>query len=202
MEGGEEGLGGADAGEAGEDGGVGEGVGFGGEGGGGVLGEEGGEAEAGGGAGGGFDAEVGGDAGDHDGGDVAGPELGFEVGAEEGAPLALGDEEIGGLVAGFGDEFGGIGKRRRVGGLAHGGIDGELEHVGEIDADVNDEGAFGAEGVGEGDAALDDVLGGVGGELAGGDGVLEVDEDEGGGARVEVEGVGRHGDLPAGVGTV
>ena len=71
-----------------------------------------------------------------------------------------------------------------------------------IDVDVNEDDccAGGAKGISKANAVLDDLLGGVGREVAGDDAVFKVDEDECGGLRREFE--RRHGCLDAWCGDV
>ena len=104
--------------------------------------------------------------------------------------MAFGDEEVGGEDAGFGDDVAGVGGEGRGAGVAGVGlIDGEGEHVGDEDADVDDGGVVSAEGGGELCGAGDDVGGAVGLGVSGDGHVLEVDEDEGGGGGVDIYGV-------------
>lgn len=103
LEGCEDFVGFSYAGEAGEDFLEDEVVGFGVSGSAGVFDDNESEAETCALARGGFDADVGGDAGENDGVDPALLEDLFEVGAGESSPVTLGDEDIAGLEASFGD---------------------------------------------------------------------------------------------------
>jgi hypothetical protein len=177
-DGGQDFGGGADVGEAGEDFLEGEGVELGGQTRTGVFDDHEAETEAGALSEGGFDTHVGSDAGQNDCLGVALLEELLEVCAGEGSPMAFGDLEVAGLHAGgICDLRGGV--RDGLAGVGVGFVDRKAKHVGEVDVDVDHGHALGAEGVGELAGASDDVGGFVRVGVAGDDGVLEVDENEG-----------------------
>src|ERR1700722_12660023 len=170
-------IGGADAGETREDIFKGEAVMLRVLAGAGIFDEHEGKAEAGALADGGLDAGVGGDASEDDGVNGAGFELLLEGGAGEGAPVPLGDEDVAGL------ETGGRSDLRRDGGqrfVAQVGrlVDGKLHEVVEIDAHIDDGSAICAKSFGEFPGVFDDLCGGMRHWINADNGILEVDEDE------------------------
>src|ERR1700677_2870489 len=135
--GGENLIGGADAGETGEDIFKGEAVMLGVLAGAGIFDEHKGKAEAGTLAGGGLDAGVGGDAGEDDRVNAAGFKLLLEVGAGEGAPMPLGDQDVAGVETGGRSDLRRSGGQRLVAQVER-LVDGKLHEVVEIDADIDD----------------------------------------------------------------
>src|SRR3984885_13411315 len=135
---------------------------------------------------GGLDACVGGDACEDDRVDAAGFELLLEVGAGEGAPMALGDEDVAGVETGGRSDLRRCGRQRliaQVGRL----VDGELHEVIEIDAHVDDGSAMCAKNFGKFFGVFDDLCRGMRHGVHADDGILEIDEDKCGLFRVELE---------------
>src|SRR3984885_12743521 len=152
----------------------------------GIFDEHKGKAEAGALAGGGLDARVGGDACEDDRVDAAGFELLLQVGAGEGAPMPLGDEDVAMLETGGRSDLRRCGRQRLVAQVER-LVDGKLHEVVEIDADVNDGSAMCAKSLGEFPGVFDDLCGGMRHWIHADNGILQVDEDECGLLRVELE---------------
>src|SRR6266550_6643712 len=179
-------IGGADAGETRKDIFKGEAVMLSVLAGAGIFDEHKGKAQAGTLTRGGLDAGVGGDAGEDDRVDAAGFKLLLEVGSGEGAPMALSDKDVAMLETSGRSDLrccGGQWLVAQVGRL----VDGKLHEVVEIDADVDDGSAVNAEGVGKFLGVFDDLCGSMRHCIHADDGILQVDEDECGLFGVEVE---------------
>ena len=102
-------------------------------------------------AGGGFDADGGGDTDDENLGDIAAAEISVEVGADECAGVVLGDEMIGGFYIEFGDELGPVGRKGHFRTDGVGAAGGGRSNVDEDDGEFS-----GAECAGELGGAVDD----------------------------------------------
>src|SRR5580693_2617034 len=184
--GGQDLIGGANAGETREDMFKGEAVMLGVLAGAGIFDEHEGKAQAGTLTRGGLDACIGGDACEDHRVDAAGFKLLLEVGSGEGAPMALSDEDVAML------ETSGRSDLRRCGGQWLVAqvvrlVDGKLHEVVKIDADIDDGSAVNAEGVGKFFGVFDDLCGSMRHWIDADDGILQVDEDECGLFGVELE---------------
>jgi AcrR family transcriptional regulator len=126
---------------------------------------------------GGFDACVRGDTGEDNGVDAAGLELLLQVGASEGAPVALGDENISRLETCRGSDL-----RCNCGYwlVAHVVrlVDGLLHEVVDIDADIDNRSSGGTESFGKLFGVCNDLRGGIRGRVHADDGILQINEDE------------------------
>src|SRR5580700_2037055 len=115
-----------------------------------------GKAEASALAGCGLDTCVGGDTGEDDRVNAAGFKLLLEVGSAEGAPMALGDEDVAGVETGGRSDLRRSGGQRLVAQVER-LVDGKLHEVVEIDAHIDDGRAVNAEGVGKFFGVFDDL---------------------------------------------
>ena len=179
-------IGGTDAGETREDIFKGEAVMLGVLAGAGIFDEHKGKAEAGALAGGGLNARVGGDAGEDDRVNAAGLELLLQVGSGEGASVTLGDEDVAGLETSGRSDLRCCGGQWLVPQVVR-LVDGKLHEVVEIDADVDDGSAVNAEGLGKFFGVFNDLCGSMRHGVHADDGILQVDEDECGLFGVELE---------------
>src|SRR6202035_4218971 len=96
----------------------------------------------------GLDACIGGDAGEDDCVDAAGFKLLLEVGSGEGAPMALGDEDVAKLKASSRSDLGGDSGQRLVAQVVR-LVDMKPHEVVHVNANVDDGSALTAEGVGK-----------------------------------------------------
>src|SRR5579862_652901 len=152
----------------------------------GIFDEHAGKAQAGSLTRGGLDTGVGGDAGEDDRVDAAGIELLLKIGSGERAPMPLGDEDIAMLETGGRSDLRRCGRQlliAQVGRL----VDGELYEVVEIDADIDDGSAMCAKNFGKLFGVFDDLCRSMRHGVHADDGILEIDEDECGLFRVELE---------------
>src|SRR6202044_453569 len=175
--GGQDLIGGANAGETREDIFKGETVMLGVLAGAGIFDEHEGKAQAGTLTRGGLDACIGGDACEDDRVDAAGFKLLLQVSAGEGAPMTLGNEDVAGLKASRSSDLRRDSGQRFVAEVVR-LIDGKLQKVVEVDADIYDGSALGAEGFGELSGVFDDLCGGMRHGVHADDGILQVDDDE------------------------
>src|ERR1700722_4984402 len=133
-----------------------------------------------------LDACIGGDACEDDRVDAAGFKLLLEVGSGEGAPMALGDEHVAML-----ETSGRRNLRCCVGQWLVTQVvrlvDGKLREVVEIDADIDDGSALNSEGGGKFPGVFDDLCGGMRPWIHADDGILQVYEDECGLLGVELK---------------
>src|SRR5580700_2368391 len=134
----------------------------------------------------GLDAGVGGDAGEDDRVDAAGFELLLEVGSGEGAPMALRDEDVAGLKASSRSDLGGDSGQRLVAQVVR-LVDRKFHEVVHVNADVDDRSGMDAEGLGKFFGVFDDLCGRMRHGVHADDGILQVDEDECGLLGVELE---------------
>src|SRR5579862_8772467 len=153
-------IGGANAGKTREDIFKGEAVMLGVLAGAGIFDEHKGKAEAGALAGCGLDACVGGDACENDRVDAAGFKLLLEVGSGEGAPMALSDEDVAMLETSGRSNLRCCGGQWLVAPVVR-LVDGKRHEVVEIDADIDDGSAANAEGVGKFPGVFDDLCRGM-----------------------------------------
>src|SRR6202034_3583869 len=184
--GGEDLIGGANARETREDMFKGEAMVLGALGGASVFDEHKGKAEASTLTRGGLDAYIGGDTCEDDRVDAPGFKLLLEVGSGEGAPMALGDEDVAGLKASSRSDLGGDSGQRLVAQIVR-LVDRKLHEVVHVDADVDDRSGMDAEGLGKFFGVFDDLCGRMRHGVHADDGILQVDEDECGLLGVELE---------------
>src|ERR1700733_6604042 len=175
--GGEDLIGGANASETRKDIFKGEAVMLGVLAGAGIFDEHKGKAEAGALASRGLDAGVGGDASEDDRVDAAGFKLLLEVGSGEGAPMALGDEDVAGLKASSRSDLGGDSGQRLVAQIVR-LVDRKIHEVVHVNANVDDRSAMDTEGLGKFFGVFDDLCGRMRHGVHADDGILQVDEDE------------------------
>src|ERR1700723_1629955 len=184
--GGEDLIGGANAGQTGEDPFERKTMLFGVQGCASVFDEHKGKAEANALACGGLDAVVCGDTGEDNGVNAEGFELLLQVGAGEGAPVALGDEKVARL------KTGGRSYLRRNSGswlVAHieRPVGGRLQEAVVIDVHIDNRSAGGAEGFGKLFGICDDLRDRIRGGVHAENGILQINEDECGLFGVELE---------------
>ena len=134
----------------------------------------------------GLDACVGRDTGENNGIDSTGLELVFQVGASKGTPMTLGEGDVARPETGGSSNLRRNRRRRGVAQIVR-LVDGELQEVVEVDADIDDRSAVGAERFGESLGIFDDLRGSVGFGMHGDNGVLQVNEDKCGLLRVELK---------------
>src|SRR5580704_11686270 len=179
-------IGGADAGKTREDVFKGKAVMLGVLAGAGIFDEHKGKAQAGALAGCGFDACVGGDACENDRVDAAGFKLLFEAGSGEGAPMALRDEDVAMLEASGRSNLRCRGGQWLVAPVVR-LVDGKRHEVVEINAHIDDGTAMCAKSLGEFPGVFDDLCGGMRHWIHADDGILQVDDHECGLFGVELE---------------
>lgn len=92
--------------------------------------------------------------------------------------MTFGDEQVALLKAGCGDKFGSGGRRRGSVGGAGGGIDGQLQDIGDVDADVDHGSALLAKVFRQEGRFLNDLRAGVRNGGDSDDTLLQVDNDE------------------------
>jgi hypothetical protein len=135
---------------------------------------------------GGFDACIGGDACEDNRVDAAGFKLLLEVGSGEGAPMALGDEDVAGLKASSRSDLGGDSGEWFIAQIVR-LVDRKLHEVVEIDADVDDGSAKCTKRFCELPGIFDNLCSGMRHWIHADDAILQIDEDECGLFRVELE---------------
>jgi hypothetical protein len=135
---------------------------------------------------GGLDAYIGGDACEDDRVDAAGFKLLLKVGSSEGAPMALSDEDVAMLETSGRSDLRCCGGQWLVAQIVR-LVDTKVHEVVEIGADVDDGSALTAEDVGKFFGVFDDLCGGMRHWIHADNEILQVDEDECGLFRVELE---------------
>jgi hypothetical protein len=118
--------------------------------------------------------------------DPAGLELLLQVGAGKCAPMPLGDENVAGLETSGRSDLRRSGRQRLIAQVER-LVDRKRHEVVEIDANIDDWSIVNAEGLGKFPGVFDDLCGRMRHGVHADDGILEVDEDECGLFRVELE---------------